>query len=186
MSGYFLGEIRPFGFAFPPKGWALCAGQLLSIQQNTALFSLLGTTYGGNGVTTFQLPDLRGRGAVAFGTSNLGSTYNLGQIGGTETVTLISTQLPMHNHFITATADTGDAPLPQPQAGPPPNYLAAPDHSVTGQPDEPVKAFAPTGTLVPLQTTLGTNGGNQPHANMQPYLVVSYCIALTGIFPSRN
>ena len=186
MSQYFLGEICPFGFPFAPKGWALCAGQILSIQQNTALFSLLGTTYGGNGVTTFALPDLRGRTITGFGQLSGGSSYQLGQITGTETVTLISTQMPMHNHMVNASNVGGDAPLPKPQAGGNSNYLSGADRVVSGQPDAAVLAYAPSGALTPLATTTGITGGSQPHPNMQPYLVINYCIALVGIYPSRN
>src|SRR3569623_93679 len=151
MSSPFLGEIRAFGFNFAPKGWTMCNGQQLSIQQNAALFSLLGTQYGGNGVTTFALPDLRGRTAVNQGQGPGLSDYIIGEVTGTETVTLISTQMPQHNQHRAAT------------------YAA------------------PGGATVPLATAMiGLNGGNQPHQNMQPYLVVTYCIALQGIFPSRN
>lgn len=186
MSAYFLGEIRSFGFTFAPKGWALAAGQILSIQQNTALFSLLGTTYGGNGVTTFALPDLRGRAVTGSGQLGGGGFYNLGQVTGSETVTLISSQMPIHNHLFNASNEGGDAPLPKPAAGGNSNYLSGADRVVSGQPDAPVLAYAPSGSLTPLATTSAITGGSQPHPNMQPYLVINYCIALTGIFPSRN
>lgn len=185
MSQYFLGEIRSFGFNFAPKGWALCAGQILSIAQNQALFSLLGTTYGGNGTTTFALPDLRGRAITGFGQLAGGGSYSLGQIGGNETVTLITSQMPMHNHLFNASNVGGDAPLPKPQAGGS-NYLSGADRVVSGQPDVAVLAYAPSGSLTPLATTTSITGGSQPHPNIQPYLVINYCIALVGIFPSRN
>lgn len=185
MSQYFLGEIRPFAFPFAPKGWALCAGQILSIQQNTALFSLLGTTYGGNGVTTFALPDLRGRAITGYGQLGGGGSYNLGQITGSETVTLISTQMPMHNHNWNVSNVGGDAPNPKNQQNVP-NYLSGADFVVSGQPDTPVNIYAPSGALTPIATATSITGGSQPHPNMQPYLVINYAIALVGIYPSRN
>ncbi|WP_404372317.1 phage tail protein [Sphingomonas sp. MMS24-J45] len=178
MSQPFIGEIRAFGFSFAPRGWALCNGQLLSIQQNAALFSLLGTTYGGNGQTNFQLPDLRGRAALTFGQGPGLSNYVQGQVTGTETVTLLSTQIPQHNHIWSASTSLGNQP------GPAAGFLAG------GQIPNgtPIPNFAAAGgATVPLATTtLSTTGTNQGHNNMQPYLVVSYCIALQGIFPSRN
>ena len=179
MSAPFLGEIRAFGFNFAPKGWAMCNGQLLSIQQNTALFSLLGTTYGGNGVTTFALPDLRGRVAVNQAQGPGLSNYPLGTQIGTETVTLTTNQIPQHNHLWAANNALGDHPSP---LG---NFLAGarvPTNNV------PVPTYAaPGGATVPLAAAMiGLTGNNVPHQNMQPYLVVTYGIALSGIFPSRN
>lgn len=178
MSSPFLGEIRAFGFNFAPKGWTMCNGQFLSIQQNAALFSLLGTFYGGNGVTTFALPDLRGRGAVNQGQGQGLSNYVIGEQTGTETVTLISTQMPQHNHLWAANNAVGDIPAP---TG---NFLSGAKVLDGTQ----VKTYAaPGGATVPLATnTLGLAGQNQSHQNMMPYLVVTYCIALQGIFPSRN
>lgn len=178
MSQPFLGEIRAFGFAFAPKGWAMCNGQLLPINQNQALFSLLGTNYGGNGTTNFQLPDLRGRAALSFGQGPGLSNYVIGEPTGTETVTLLATQMPQHNHLWAANSAAADAIAP---AG---NFLAgAIDSAGTAQ-----KTYGPAGgATVPLATTmLTTVGNNAAHQNMQPYLVVNYCIALQGIFPSRN
>jgi microcystin-dependent protein len=178
MSAPFLGEIRAFGFNFAPKSWAMCNGQLLSIQQNAALFSLLGTFYGGNGVTTFALPDLRGRGAVNQGQGPGLSNYVIGEQTGTETVTLISTQMPQHNHLWAANNAVGDQPSPL-------NSFLAGAKVLDGT-QVPTYA-APGGATVPLATNmLATTGNNLPHQNMQPYLVVNYCIALSGIFPSRN
>jgi len=168
----FLGEIRAIAFNFPPKGWAFCNGQLLSIQQNQALFAILGTTYGGNGQTTFALPDLRGRSPLHFGQSPGLSNYVLGQAAGTEGVTLIQSQMPAHNHLVkaNANANAGVAANSFPAGPPSGNNLYGP--SVAGP--------AMDTNMVPAQ------GGNQPHSNQQPYLVVNYVIALVGIFPSMN
>jgi len=179
MSNPFLGEIRAFGFNFAPKGWAMCNGQLLSIAQNTALFSLLGTFYGGNGVNNFALPDLRGRAAVNQGQGLGLSSYDIGEVTGTETVTLNINQIPMHNHMWAANSAAGDVPSPNN------NFLAG---AIIPTNSTPVNTYAPPGgATVPLAPNmLGTLNGNQPHNNMQPYLVVTYCISLVGIFPSRN
>lgn len=178
MSEPFLGEIRAFGFDFAPRRWALCNGQLLSIQQNSALFSLLGTNYGGNGITNFQLPDLRSRAGITFGQGPGLSPYVIGEPSGTENVTLLSTQIPQHNHLWAASTAFGS------QATPAGAFLAG------GQIPNgtPVLGYAaPGGATVPLAAnTLATAGNNTPHNNMQPFLVVNYCIALQGIFPSRN
>jgi microcystin-dependent protein len=170
MTQPFISEIRMFSFNFPPRGWATCAGQILQIQQNQALFSLLGTTYGGNGVQTFALPDLRSRVPLHVGQSSTGSGYVLGQQAGSESVTLIPNQLPQHNHFMQAAgaATTGD----------PTGALPA-----TPTASKPYRSGAPSAQLA---TNTGPNGGNQPHPNIQPYLTVNFSIALVGIFPSRN
>lgn len=169
MTQPYISEIRMFSFDFPPRGWAMCAGQLLSIAQNQALFSLLGTTYGGNGVTTFALPDLRSRVPLHMGQHG-GSNYVPGQQGGTESVTLTSNQLPQHTHSMlaTATPTTGDpagALLASPTAG------------------KPYRSGSPSAQLA---TSVGVTGGNQPHPNIQPYLTVNFAIAIQGRFPSRN
>jgi len=170
MTQPFLSEIRMFSYDFPPRGWAICAGQILSIQQNQALFSLLGTTYGGNGITTFALPDLRSRVPVSMGQLSGGSSYTLGEQTGTETVTLIQSQLPQHTHLMQAagSATTGDP------TGAIPATSSASKPYRSGSPDKVLAA----GT--------GLNGGSQPHPNIQPYLTVNFSIALQGIFPSRN
>jgi microcystin-dependent protein len=175
MSQQFIGEVRLFPYNFAPKTWAYCAGQLLSIAQNTALFSLLGTTYGGDGRTTFALPDLRGRAINGVGNSG-GGQYVQGQVAGQETVTLIQTQMPQHNHTWTGTSDAANTP-------PPTN-----NHFGGGRAaGNPVGLYGPpTAPVVLAPTTIGLAGGSQPHNNMQPYLVLAYCIALQGIFPSRN
>ena len=170
MAEPFLGEISPVAFNFAPKGWALCNGQILSIAQNTALFSLLGTTYGGDGQTTFALPNLQGR-AIAH--SQAGA-YPLGATGGIESVTLSGDQLPAHSHAPVCVTGAGGTQEP---AG------AVWAGSATGE------SLYQTGsaTLVPMASGLITTAGNsQPHPNLQPYLVVNFIIALQGVFPSRN
>ncbi|MBX7185195.1 MAG: tail fiber protein [Vicinamibacteria bacterium] len=171
MSEPYIGEVRMFGFDFPPRGWAQCSGQIMSIQQNQALFSLLGTTYGGNGITTFALPDLRGRSPLHFGTLSGGGSYVLGQMSGEENHTLIQSEIPLHLH--TASGNSG-----APDSGDPTGNVWA-----TGT----ANAFSGgTPTAVMNPASVGYAGGNQPHPNMPPYLVVNFSIALVGIFPSRN
>lgn len=167
MSQPFLAQIQMFSFGFPPRGWAQCNGQLLQIAQNQALFSLLGTTYGGNGVTTFGLPNLQGRTPLHFGQGPGLSNRVLGQTGGIENVTLLTTQIPAHTH--TVSANTAAPTLGTP-AG---NLWAQGNYSASGG-----SAMA--------AGDVGNAGGNQPHPNLSPYLVVNFCIALSGIFPSRN
>jgi microcystin-dependent protein len=179
MSNPYLGEIRAFSFGFAPKGWSMCNGQTIAISQFTALFSLLGTTYGGNGQTTFALPNLQGRAAVNWGQGPGLSNYDLGELTGTETVTLTSQQMPQHNHMWAADSAVGDAPSP---LG---NFLAGakiPTNNV-----QLATYGAAGGATVPLAPTmLATTGNNVGHSNMQPFLVVNFCIAMVGIFPSRN
>jgi microcystin-dependent protein len=165
MAEPFLSEIRIMSFDFPPKGWALCDGQLLPINQNQALFSLLGTTYGGDGRTTFALPDLKGRVPI-----HMGSGFTLGQRAGETAHTLTTAELPAHFH--SAIGKQGNATTDAP-AG---NLLASGANQYAPAP--------PTTTLDP--TSVSNVGGSQPHTNMQPYLVLSFCIALQGIFPSQN
>lgn len=178
MAEYFLGEIRAFGFGFAPKGWTLCNGQTLPISQNAALFSLLGTTYGGNGTTTFQLPNLQSRAAVGVG-QGPGNTYVLGEIAGVESVTLGINQIPSHTHGWTANSQAADAISPLNA------FLAG---AIIGTGNTPQATYgAPGGATVPLAANqLANTGGNLPHSNMQPFVVINYCIAVTGIFPSRN
>lgn len=169
----FLGEIFMSGFNFPPRGYATCSGQILSIAQNTALFALLGTTFGGNGQTTFALPDFRGRVPVGFGQGPGLTNRDLGEVAGSETVTLINNQMPVHSHTMNAVSEAGDVSAPANA------FLAN-----TGALD---KEYKGTGTNVQMNpAVIGASGGSQPHANMQPYLVVNIYIALEGIFPSRN
>ena len=169
MSDPFIGELKLMSFNFAPKGWALCNGQLLPINQNQALFSLLGTNYGGNGIQTFALPDLRSRTPMHTGN---GST--LGERGGAEAVTLTLTQMPAHPHTLTATSDLANASVP---GGAVP--AAKPRGGST--------RFAPVGSDTLMHpSSLAATGGSQPHNNMQPFSVLTWCIALQGIFPSRN
>jgi microcystin-dependent protein len=172
----FIGTISLFGFNFAPRGWAMCAGQLLPISQNSALFALLGTMYGGDGIQTFGLPDLRGRVAVGMGNGPGLSPYNQGQMAGSETVTLLQTEMPMHNHLLNVSGSGATSTTP---SG---NVLA-----VSALPDEsPVNTYGPTPNATANPQAIGMAGGNQPHQNIQPYLALNYCIALEGIFPSRN
>ncbi|GGO39224.1 phage tail protein [Deinococcus humi] len=166
MDDQFLSEIRLMSFYYPPQGWALCNGQLLPINQNQALFALLGTMYGGNGQTNFALPDLRGRVPV-----HTGSGYTLGQQMGSPNVTLSMQQLPQHTHMLQASSDAAGT-----QADPSGALLAP----VNG-------GYGTGGALTTLEPgTITSVGGSQAHDNMQPYLTLSYCIALVGVFPSPN
>jgi microcystin-dependent protein len=172
VSEPFVGEIRMFGFNFPPQGWAFCDGQLLSISQNAALFSLLGTTYGGDGESNFALPDLRSRVPVSLGQGEGLSSYAEGQAGGTETVTLGPAQMPAHTHAVSASSSPAASERP---AG---RVLArSPDHSYIPEPD--------TDTVMNAKM-IGEAGNSQPHDNIQPYLVLNFCIALQGVFPARE
>jgi microcystin-dependent protein len=171
MANPFLGEIRIMPYNFAPQGWAFCDGQVLAISQFTALFSLLGTTYGGNGTSNFALPDLRGRVAISSGQGPGLSPYNIGQVGGVENVTLTSNTMPQHSHQVVANNGPGDATRP---AG------AVPARTGTSN-----YASAPDGTAMNAGM-LSAAGGGQPHSNLQPYLVLNFCIAMQGIFPSRN
>lgn len=172
MSTPFLGEIRMFGFNFAPIGWALCDGQLLAINQNTALFSLLGTFYGGDGQTTFALPDLQGRAPKSMGNGAGLSAYSVGQKGGVETVTLSVSQLPSHAHGVEASATKAKLKTP---AGAVPALTKADAYDA-----------APDGVTTMNAGMIAATGGGEPVTNLPPFLVVNFCIALTGIFPSRN
>jgi microcystin-dependent protein len=173
MSAPFLGEIRLFAGNFAPRGFAFCAGQLLPISGNEALFSLLGTTYGGDGVQTFALPDLRGRAPLHQGQGPGLSNYIIGQPFGTENVTLTTQQLPAHTHQAMATNNSGT------QSAPGGGVWATDSSGATAEYD------APTGVAMAGQA-IGATGGNVPHPNLQPFLTISYIIALAGIFPARN
>ena len=168
MSEPFVGEIRPFGFNFAPRGWATCSGQILSIEQNTALFALIGTTFGGDGQTTFALPDLRGRVAVGADQGPGLPDVQLGEVSGTETETLLLTQIPVHTHA----AAVSTAPATTHQASG--NFPAKSARKVFADIADGAGGAG------------GSAGGSQPHNNMQPYLTINFCIALDGIFPSRN
>jgi microcystin-dependent protein len=174
MSTPFLAEMRLISFNFAPKGWALCNGQLMQINQNQALFSLLGTTYGGNGQTTFALPDCRSR--VPIGQGPQFST--LGERGGQEFHTLIQTEMPSHLHFANATTETGNtAFIEQTVPSASKNLPAAVGSSIYGD---------PTGLTTLHPSSISSIGGSQPHENRQPFLVLNMMIALQGVFPSRN
>ncbi len=173
MADPFIAEIRIFPFNFAPRGWAWCNGQLLPIRQNTALFALLGTTYGGDGRSTFGLPNLQGRAAVQPGQGAGLSLHHLGQKGGTETVTLLESEMPVHPHGLQASPDPGDNTVP----GPTVSLAGSVGGSVYADGTVPPAAAAPT--------ALAPTGGGQPHNNVQPYLTLFFCIALQGIFPPR-
>jgi len=179
MSDQYLAEIRIFGFNFAPKGWATCSGQIVSIAQNTALFSLLGTTYGGNGQTTFALPDLRGRAPIHWGTGVGLPTVTQGQLGGEENHLLLQTEMPTHNHTFTATTAAATRKLV--------NLGVFADDVDAQQVDYFATFNAPNSSYVNLNPlSMPPAGGSQPHNNMQPYLVLNICIAMSGIYPSRN
>ena len=165
MAEPFLSEIRIFSFNFPPKGWAFCNGQFLPINQNQALFALLGTTYGGNGQTNFALPNLRGRAPI-----HMGNGHTLGEAAGSTAVTITQQTMPQHLHFAQASSSPGDKAF---STG---NVLSAAGN-----------VYGPVTGLTTLSPTSVTNvGGSQPHTNMMPYLVLNFIIALQGIFPSQN
>lgn len=168
MGQPFLGEVKIISWNFPPKGWAFCNGQLLAINQNQALFSVLGTTFGGNGQTNFGLPNLQGRAPI-----HQGQGFSVGTVGGEENHTLTIQEMPAHNHPVQGTSITAN------QNNPASNALAASSgfQLYTTQ----------TASLTPIEpSTITSNGGSQPHSNLQPYLVLNFIIALQGIFPSRN
>jgi microcystin-dependent protein len=167
----FIAEIKLFAFNFSPRGYALCQGQIMSIAQNTALFSLVGTTYGGNGQTTFGLPDLRGRVPIGQGQGPGLSNYQMGQVSGTENTTLLATNMPAHIH--TLNCSTGAATSTSPTG----NFNAATE-------ENPSYGSSVGGNMHP--NSIGVAGGSQPFSIMQPYLAMNYSIAVQGIFPSRN
>lgn len=167
MSDPFLSEIKIMSFNFPPRGWAFCNGQLLPINQNQALFALLGTTYGGDGRTTFALPNLQGQVPI-----HTGNGHTLGERAGEAAHTLAASEMPTHSHAVNASSAAGDLVTPG-------NTLLASPLNQTYHAD--------SGTRVALAPgAIGNSGGSQPHENMQPYLTLNFCIALQGIFPSRN
>lgn len=174
MSEPFLGQICTFGFNFAPRGWAFCNGQLLPISQNSALFALLGTIYGGDGRTTFALPNLQSRVPIHFGQGPGLSSYSIGQQGGSENNTLTIQQMPSHNHSLTAHGE--DANSSSPTNNRPATAIGSPS---------PPSIYSNQAADTNMQPT-GNTGGNQPVNNLQPYLAINFCIALVGIFPSRN
>ncbi len=177
MPDPFLGQIEAFAFNFPPKGWAFCAGQIMPINQNQALFSLLGTTYGGNGTTTFALPDLRGRLANGSGQGPGLQPYNLGQAGGEEAHTLTTTETPSHTHTVSAVNNGTTGGTNIPGSG----VTLGSGYGSTGAAVNIYSSDAPTVAMTPV----GPAGG-QPHENRMPFLALNYCIALQGVFPSRD
>ena len=175
MADPFVAEIRIFPFNFAPKGWAWCDGQLLPLSQNTALFSLLGTTYGGNGKSNFALPDLQGRAAMHPGQGPGLSLHDLGETGGSETVTLLESEIPSHAHALRANSDPAELQVATPARSLARSQNASAYQSTTNQ------------SLVNLAPeSLAPAGGDQPHNNMQPYLTFYFCIALQGVFPPRT
>lgn len=168
MSEPYIGEIRMFAGNFAPRGFALCNGQILAIAQNTALFSLIGTTYGGNGVTTFQLPDLRGRAPIHQGQGPGLSQYELGQAAGAETITLITQEIPAHRHAFVGSGGGGSSPAGE--------LLGTPSG------DDIFTSGPVSGALAGVSTA----GGGEPHDNVMPSVVINFIIALQGVFPSRN
>jgi microcystin-dependent protein len=176
MADPFLSEIRMFSFTFPPKGWAYCNGQLMPINQNQALFALLGTQFGGNGQTTFALPNLQGRTPI--------HSQQPGEAGGTSSVTLTQAQMPTHTHLMQVR--NGNPGVAGGNIGSGTKYLAR-GLAIVGSGNQAVNIY---GTATPSQamdaSSVTSTGGSQSHTNMQPYLVLNFCIALQGIFPSRN
>ena len=180
MSNPFVAEIRIFAGNFAPKGWALCDGQLMPISQNTALFSLLGTTYGGDGKSTFALPDLQGNAPMQQGQGPGLSLRDLGEQSGEQTVTLLQTEMPSHSHSFTCATDRGNTTTatndyPATGAAGPPNQAIRGNLYSSSAPNAPMNPFS-----------LSIAGGNQPHNNMMPYLSLTFIIALQGVFPPRG
>lgn len=172
MAQPYVGEIRMFGGNFAPAGWMFCDGQTLPISENEVLFQLIGTTYGGDGESTFQLPNLQSRVPIHFGTAKSGTTYQLAQTGGVETVTLNTQQIPIHNHAAQASVNIAA------QQPPTSNLLAQSTVAkmyIADTADQPLAA----NTIQPV-------GGNQPHENMQPFLCINFIISLFGVFPSQT
>ena len=177
MATPFLGEVRIFSFNFAPKGWAMCNGQVMPIAQNQALFALLGTTYGGDGTTNFALPDLRSRIAIGFGQGPGLSNYVQGQFGGEEVHTLITQEMPAHNHPVACKSTIDNS---TPPTSPVSNFWTRENNG-----DAPYSS-TPNGLSGMHPSAIATAGGSQPHLNLQPSLTMNFCIALAGVFPSRN
>jgi microcystin-dependent protein len=173
MSDPFVAEVRIVGFNFAPKGWAFCNGQLLPISQNTALFSLLGTTYGGDGRSTFGLPNFQGSVGIQEGQGNGLNYYSLGEIGGSSSVTLLQSEIPSHTHNVLTALDPGDT-----------NVMTG--NAISRSSGASVYSNAASPVVTMNQMMVGVSGGSQPHNNMQPYLTLNYIIAMQGIFPPRS
>jgi microcystin-dependent protein len=173
VSQPYVGEIRDFGFNFAPAGWMTCDGQLLPISQYDTLFNLIGTTYGGDGQSTFALPDLRGRVGIHMGTAPSGSNYVLAQNAGVENVPLLASQIPAHSHAVNGNSNVANAESPG-------NTYPAGTAATGGN------SYADTGGTTMNPGMIGLTGGGQPHNNLQPYLTTNYCISLFGIFPSAT
>lgn len=173
MADPFVAEIRIFPFNFPPKGWAFCQGQLIPISQNTALFSLLGTMYGGDGKSTFSLPDLQGNVPMHWGQGPGLSLHDLGEASGSETVTLLQSEMPLHQHFQRCSSDDADLKAPNPT-----RVLARSNPGFAYQ-------NSTSGIQAMSASALAPSGGGLPHNNMMPYLTLNFCIALQGVFPQR-
>lgn len=171
MGQPYIGEIRMFAGNFAPVGWAFCDGQAIPISENDALFTLIGTTYGGDGQETFQLPDLRGRLPMHQGTGRFGTTYQIGEMSGTESVSLTVQQIPSHNHGFLANNVIANS--------------SSPNNSVVGV-SSAAFTFLAEAPSSPMKPMVSPTGNNQPHENMQPYLCVSFIISLYGIFPSQT
>jgi microcystin-dependent protein len=171
----FVAEIRIFPFNFAPKGWAFCDGQLLPLSQNTALFSLLGTTYGGDGKSNFALPNMQGNAPMHPGQGPGLSLHDLGETGGSETVTLLESEIPSHAHTLRASPDDADNNLPSPAMS-----------FAKTQKEFGYQSNASASLVTMADTTLAPAGGDQPHNNMQPYLTLNFCIALQGVYPPRT
>ncbi len=179
MSSPFVGQIFMFAGNFAPAGWAFCNGQLMPISENEVLFQLIGTTYGGDGQSTFAMPDLRGRLPVHQGQGGGLSSYILGQSGGTETVTLTTQQIPSHNHFFLANGSQASS------ANPAANQTLA-NANINQTPNPmPYVAYDGTNQVTMPGNSIVNTGGNQPHENVQPILTLNYCISLFGIFPTQ-
>jgi microcystin-dependent protein len=170
----FVAEVRIFPFNFAPKGWAFCDGQLLPISQNTALFSLLGTTYGGNGTSNFALPNVQGNAPMHPGQGPGLSLHDLGETGGSDTVTLLESEIPSHSHSLNAAPNVALVKLPGA------NVSMARSKNGNAYSDQPGNLVAMNGN------TVAPAGGDQPHNNLQPYLTLNFCIALQGVFPPRT